>query len=89
MTDKICLSEPDLVRLLEKAAHDGARKALSEIGLGDEYAGTDVRTLRDLLKAYRHAKKTFISSIIDTIARSLFIIVVAGIMFKIGLKVGE
>jgi len=51
------LTKCELEQLLEQASKNGAKIALSELGLHDENAPTDIRDLRELLKAFRMAKK--------------------------------
>ena len=51
------ITKCELELLLEQASKEGAKKALTELGLHDENAPTDIRDLRELLKAFRIAKK--------------------------------
>lgn len=45
---------------VEKIALRGARAALKELGLADENAGTDIRSLREMLTDWRSIKKSIL-----------------------------
>ena len=51
------LSKCELEDLLQRASQKGAKMALAELGLHDENAPTDIRDMRELLRAFRMAKK--------------------------------
>ena len=55
---------------IEKIAVRGAKAALKELGLSDEQAATDMRSLREMLKDWRLLKK----SVVRTLAKWLGII---------------
>ena len=52
------LTESQLELLLQRAAERGAKKALADVGLDGDYAESDIRDLRTLLRALNLAKKT-------------------------------
>lgn len=55
---KLCdMTSDELQEFIGGVAKRGAYEALQATGLNDESAGTDVRDLRDLLKAFRVLKK--------------------------------
>ncbi len=54
----VVVTRAELDRLLERAAEQGAKKALRAVGLHDEDAENDVRDLRGLLDAWRVTKAT-------------------------------
>ena len=53
---------PEVEALLRRIAKDSAAEALADLmkqlGLNDENAGRDMRDMRDLLSAFRHARHT-------------------------------
>lgn len=61
----IQMSPQQLDDIIEQAAERGAKKALAAVGLGDEYAGDDVRGLRDLFYIWRVVRKTAIKSAVN------------------------
>ena len=56
----------DMVTLravIEEASEMGAQRALARIGLSDTQAGEDIEELRELLGAWRAAKKSAVKSV--------------------------
>jgi multidrug resistance efflux pump len=70
--------------LIEKAGEEGAKRALQNIGLADETAGEDVRELRNLLDAWRGAKRTMGQTIIRMITTGILMALAVGIYAKFG-----
>jgi len=60
------MTDAELTAMVEKAAEEGAKRALRSIGLQDETAMSDVRDLRSLLDAWR-AKKTVLTTIVKAL----------------------
>ena len=71
--------------LVEEAAEMGARRALARLGLADEDARDDVVELRQLLKAWRDAKKSARNAVIGWVVRVALALVLVGIALKTGL----
>ena len=63
------MTDAELELLIDRAAKKGAQEALRSIGLHDDDAIHDVRELRELLDAWRDAKKT----VTNTITKALTI----------------
>tara|TARA_Y100000996_G_scaffold337760_1_gene274504 strand:- start:1174 stop:1434 length:261 start_codon:yes stop_codon:yes gene_type:complete len=63
----LMMTEQELESLIHKAAQEGAKQALKEVGLSDEEAYDDVKELRSLLDSWRATKTT----VGQTIARML------------------
>ena len=94
MTDALIVAQlarddgHDLVTLralVEEASEMGARRALARLGLADEDARNDVVELRQLLKAWRDAKKSARNAVIGWIVRVGLALVLIGIAIKTGL----
>ena len=68
MTDPapICLSPEQLRSLLEDAGEQGAKRTLARLGLEDEKAVQDLREVRDLLSAWRSARRVALETIVRT-----------------------
>jgi hypothetical protein len=75
------VTDAELEILLTRAARDGARAALKEIGLSDKSAASDVRELRSLLDAYRLAKRT----VLHTSLQLVTIAVLGAVLAWVGL----
>ena len=71
--------------LIEEASEVGAERALSALGLRDEAARRDMDELRELLRAWRDAKKSAWQAVVAWMVRILLALLVAGIAVKVGL----
>lgn len=71
--------------LVEEASEMGAVRALDRIGLSDRDAEQDVRELRELLSAWRDAKKSVRSAAIGWLVRGCLALVLIGMAVKLGL----
>lgn len=77
-------ADADMYRaMLEKAAEDGARRALAAVGLHDEDAADDVRDLRHLMADYRAVKRSVFSSMANAFVLGLIGLMVAGILWHL------
>jgi len=78
----------DLVTLraiAEEAGDLGATRAMARIGLSDAGAGGDVRELRELLAAWRDAKRSAWKAAIGWVTRGAAALLLAGLALKLGL----
>jgi len=71
--------------LIEEACEVGAERALSAMGLKDENARRDMDELRELLRAWRDAKKSAWQAVVNWAVRIVLALLVAGIAVKVGL----
>jgi hypothetical protein len=71
--------------LIEEASEIGAGRALEQLGLADRSAEGDVRELRELLSAWRDAKKAARGAVIGWMARIAMALILLGIAVKTGL----
>ncbi len=78
------LTKCELELLLEQASRQGAKMALAELGLHDENASTDIRDMRDLLNAFRMAKKDSFRILIKCLIIGFMTIVTAGFISLLG-----
>lgn len=77
------LNDPLFQAALEKAAEEGAKKALASIGLHDEEAADDVRELRGLLEGWRDAKKTVMQTVLRSVTTVFLALLAAGAAVKL------
>ena len=82
--DMIRLPRNDFESLLEQAACRGARKALMEVGLADETAANDIRTLRGLASSLKVMHRTFLQTIVRWVTIGLLLLILAGTVTKSG-----
>ena len=74
-----------LKALIEEASEGGAERALAALGLKDEKAGRDMLELRELLQAWRDAKKSAWNAVVTWMVRIFLAVLVAGMAVKMGL----
>ncbi len=80
-------SAPDAALLravVEEASELGARRALARLGLADEAARDDVSDLRQLLGAWRDAKRSVWAAVVDWAVRGMLALLVVGLAMKLG-----
>ena len=77
----------DLVTLraiVEEAGELGAARALARVALSDERAREDVAELRELLAAWRDAKRSVWKAVVGWNARLAMALMLAGLAVKLG-----
>lgn len=72
----------ELEVLLDRAAEEGARRALAAIGLEDLRAAADVRDLRELLAAWRQAKRAAWQTAVRFVTTVVLAALLAGLALK-------
>ena len=78
------ITKCELELMLEQASKEGAKQALTELGLHDENAPTDIRDLRELLKAFRMAKKDTFRIFIKWVVVGFMTLITAGFISLLG-----
>ena len=76
--ENIKLSKAEIEQMIEDASEKAAKKVLTNVGLGDEYAMKDVKDLRSLLKALKAAKKDALRLFIKWVISVILILITAG-----------
>jgi len=71
--------------IAEEAGELGATRALSRLGLDDADAAKDMAELRELLTAWRAAKKSLWQALFGWAVRMVLVILMAGLALKFGL----
>ena len=90
MSDEpVNLTREELNVLIAQAAKEGAKQALSEVGLNDPDAGQDIRELRNLIESWRSSKKIIGSTVLKMVTTGVLIFVAAAVAMKIGIGSGE
>jgi ABC-type hemin transport system ATPase subunit len=72
-------------RTLARAAEQGARRALADVGLDGPEAAIDIHDLRTLLDSLRMARRTAWQTIVRLITTGLLLALIAGIAVKLKL----
>jgi Family of unknown function (DUF6127) len=71
--------------LLAQASESGAQRALAHLGLSDESAARDMADLRELLSAWRDAKKSARKAVIEWLVRLCLAVLIIGLAVKLHL----
>jgi len=71
--------------LVEESSQAGARRALAWLGLDDERARRDMDELRELLSAWRDAKRTAWRAVVTWAVRVALAVLLTGMALKLGL----
>lgn len=69
--------------MVEKAAEDGARKALAGVGLHDADAGNDVHDLRQMMADWRAMKRGILTALGNTIVLGVLGLILAGALWHL------
>lgn len=79
------MPENEFEAMLARAAEQGARRALADVGLDGPEAAIDIHDLRTLLESLRMARRTAWQTIIRLITTGLLLTLIAGIAVKLKL----
>ena len=71
--------------LVEESSQAGARRALASLGLDDARARRDMDELRELLSAWRDAKRTAWRAVVTWLVRIALAVLLIGIAVRLGL----
>jgi Family of unknown function (DUF6127) len=77
--------DENLQGLLERASETGAQRALARLGLDDSNAAKDMNELRELLCAWRDAKRSARKAAIGWVVRMGLALLLIGLAVKLGL----
>jgi hypothetical protein len=70
--------------IVEESSELGAARVLARIGLADERAPEDLGELRELLAAWRDAKRSAWKAVVDWAVRGLLALLLVGIAVRAG-----
>lgn len=70
--------------IAEAAGELGASRALARLGLNDPAAGKDMEELRELLGAWRDAKRSAVKAVAGWVVRMVLALVMVGVAVKLG-----
>ncbi|EPW2942112.1 DUF6127 family protein [Pseudomonas aeruginosa] len=84
----LLLRKEDFDELLAHAAERGAERVLSHLGLENGHAARDISELRDLLDAWRDARRTAWQTTIKVITTGILAALLVGAAIKLKLMGG-
>ena len=79
------MPDQNIQALLERASETGAGRALARLGLDDPNAAKDMNELRELLSAWRDAKRSARKAAIGWVVRMGLALLLIGLAVKLGL----
>jgi hypothetical protein len=88
VAQSITLRPEDLDDLLTRAAERGAERCLAHLGLENGHAARDIRELRDLLEAWRDARRTAWQTTIKVVTTGILAALLVGGAIKLKLMGG-
>lgn len=86
--DTLLMRRDDFEDLLERAAEKGAERVLVHLGLENGKAARDIRELRDLLEAWRDARRTAWQTVVKVVTTGLLAALLVGTAIKLKLMGG-
>ena len=86
--DTLLMRKEDFEELLNGAAERGAERALARLGLENGHAARDIRELRELLEAWRDARRTAWRTTIKVVTTAILAMLLVGAAIKLKLMGG-
>lgn len=84
----LLMRKEDFDEMLNSAAQRGAERCLAHLGLENGSAAKDIRDLRDLLEAWRDARRTAWRTAIRVITTGVLAVLLVGTALKLKLMGG-
>ena len=84
----VLVRREDFDELLDRAAERGAERVLAHLGLENGHAARDIRELRNLLEAWRDARRTAWQTTVKVITTGILAVLLAGAAIKLKLMGG-
>jgi len=84
----LLMRKEDFDELLDSAAERGAERCLAHLGLENGSAAKDIRDLRDLLEAWRDARRTAWQTAVRVITTGVLAVLLVGTAIKLKIMGG-
>ena len=84
----VLMRREDFDDLLDGAAERGAERVLAHLGLENGHAARDIRELRNLLEAWRDARRTAWQTTVKMVTTGLLAVILVGAAIKLKLMGG-
>lgn len=82
-SDAVRASEAELETMLARAAEEGARRALNDVGLGGKDAVLTIHDMRSLLECIQFVRRTAVQTAVNVITTGVLVALLAGIAMKL------
>lgn len=77
------MPDAEFEAMLARAAEEGAKRALADVGLEGKEAALDIRDIRSLLECIRLARRTAVQTSVRMITTGIILALLAGIAIKL------
>lgn len=77
------IPESEFEAMLARAAEEGAKRALADVGLEGKEAALDIRDIRSLLECIRLVRRTAVQTSVRMITTGIMLALLAGIAIKL------
>ena len=77
------MSDVELETMLARAAEEGARRALNDVGLGGKDAVLTIHDMRSLLECISFVRRTAVQTAVHVITTGVLIALLTGIAMKL------
>jgi len=77
------MPDAEFEALMARAAEEGAKRALADVGLDGQEAAFDIRDLRSLLASIRFVRRTAVQTAVRMITTGVILALLAGIALKL------
>ncbi|WP_230798153.1 DUF6127 family protein [Salipiger marinus] len=81
--DQFRMPDAEFEAILTRAAEEGAKRALADVGLDGDEAALDIRDLRSLVDCIRLVRRTAIQTAVRMITTGVMLALLAGIAIKL------
>ena len=77
------MPEHEFEAILARAAEEGAKRALADVGLEGDEAALDIRDLRSMLDLLRLVRRTAVQTVVRAVTTAILLALLAGVAIKL------
>ena len=77
------MPDAEFEAILTRAAEEGAKRALADVGLEGDEAALDIRDLRSMLDLLRLVRRTAVQTVVRAVTTAVLLALLAGVAIKL------
>ena len=77
------MPDAEFEAILTRAAEEGAKRALADVGLEGDEAALDIRDLRSMLDLLRLVRRTAVQTVVRAVTTAILLALLAGVAIKL------
>jgi hypothetical protein len=77
------MPDAEFEAILTRAAEEGAKRALTDVGLEGDEAALDIRDLRSMLDLLRLVRRTAVQTVVRAVTTAILLALLAGAAIKL------